>query len=134
MEAKCSCSDCWEDDEAELDGHGNVDTCVKTPSSFSNTGFSLKVFSKAYGARVCLRETRGGTTSRDSRRGLANQERGTKGTYTKARAFLGFTHFLLMNIKTPMMAQMRQRLPTRQVIIKGGSRGTDTSSLQRSPW
>ena len=55
-------------------------------------------------------------------------------TYTKVIAFTGLIHFLLMNSKMPMMAQTKQRLPTRHVIISGGSRGTDTSSSQRSPW
>lgn len=47
MEAKRSGSDCCDWDEAELEAYGRVDTCVKTPSSFSNTGFTLRVFSKA---------------------------------------------------------------------------------------
>lgn len=55
-------------------------------------------------------------------------------TYTKVTAFLVFKHFLLMKIKMPSTAQTRQRLPTRQVTISGGSTGMDTSSLQRSPW
>lgn len=48
--------------------------------------------------------------------------------------FLVFEHFLLIKTRTPMTAQTRQRLPTRQAAIIGGSTGSDTSSLQRSPW
>lgn len=87
MEAKCSCSDCWDEDEAELDGHGNVDTCVKTPSSFSNTGFSLKVFSKAYGARVCLRETRGAQHQETPDEALPTKSGEQKGLTPKLEPF-----------------------------------------------
>lgn len=55
-------------------------------------------------------------------------------TYTKVTAFLVLIHFLLMKIKMPMMAQTRQRLPTRQVTMSGGSTGIETSSSQCSPW
>lgn len=65
---------------------------------------------------------------------LKQQKRWKGAAYTKVTAFLVRTHFLFMNIKMPMIAQTRQRLPTRQMIISGGSTGIDTSSLQRSPW
>lgn len=55
-------------------------------------------------------------------------------TYTKVTAFLVLIHFLLMKIKMPMTAQTRQRLPTRQVTMSGGSTGIETSSSQCSPW
>lgn len=55
-------------------------------------------------------------------------------TYTNVIAFLVFIHFLLTNIRMPMRAKTKQRLPNRQVTMSGGSTGIDTSSLQRSPW
>ncbi len=140
--------ECCEEAESEVMGQSMLDTCVKTPSSFSKTGFTLIVLPN--GNACCERLQYKGdqvltlawlirvTTANPNLwreiKCLNEQRRGKNPAYTSLMVFLVRIHFLLMQIKMPITAQTTKRLPTRQATKRRGSTGTDTNSLQRSPW